>query len=210
MGSDNGTAAGAARAIHVCVGMFSAVVLILFALSGFMFLHAEMFGIDSADQANVMTPAEKLPVEVADRASRSEVTDHLDEQFGVSGTLERFDVYTLGGDQFGGDAGVIDLTLRTPADSVTVLISRKTGELRMTRRSMNLAALLGNLHRGKSTGEGWRGMINLVAACLLVACVSGIILCLADRRRRVMGLTALIAGLAVWIGAYVFLVLQAA
>jgi len=206
MESGSGRVAEAARAIHVCVAMFAAVVLILFAVSGFMFLHAEMFGIDSADQANVVTPAAKMPVEVADKASRQEVIDRLDKQFGVSGTVERFDVYTLGGEEFGSDAGVIDLVLRNPSGSVTVLISRKTGELRMTTRRMNLAAVLGNLHRGKSTGQGWRGMINLVAACLLAACATGITICLADPKRRTLGLIALVAGLVVWIGAYIFLV----
>jgi len=206
MGSGLQKTAEVARVIHVSVAMFSAVMLVLFAVSGFMFLHADMFGIDSADRANVTTADKPMPLQIADKASRREVTNYLHERLALTGTLERFDVYTLGGEGFGGDAGVIDLTLKNPSGSVTVLISRKTGEMHMTTRRMNLAAMLGNLHRGTSTGPRWRMAIDVAAICLLAVCVSGIIMCLADPRRRALGLAALIAGLAVWAGAYAFLV----
>jgi hypothetical protein len=184
---------GATRIIHLCCSMLGAGVLIFFAATGFMLNNESMFDLDAADDNTVeMT----LPAELVRGGEQDKIVSHLRDTCGVTGLLDDFAI----------DADTIELTFKRPGGRADITISRPGGEMEIMTEPGTLATMLVDLHKGSSAGGIWGWLIDVAAGCLLVACLSGIVLWLAVPKRRMLGLVALLIGLLGWCAAYFFYV----
>lgn len=198
------------RLVHLCCSMLALAAIIFFAVTGFILNNEEMFGLGQPpDRIEVKG---MMPVEMVRRADQEEIVSYLRETFSVRGEVEKFSVpvdsegegVLLPGQVAGLTAseGEIYLTFTRPGGQCEVTINRSDGRMKITTDPPSVLTALVDLHRGKSAGPVWAVLMDTAALCLLLACLSGIVLCLATPKRRILGLTALALGLAAWLGAY--------
>jgi len=169
--------------------MLGVGALVFFAATGFMLNNETMFDLDSVDDNTVeMT----LPADIVRDARQEIVVSHLRDTCSVTGLLDEFAV----------EEDMIELTFKRPGGRTDITINRPGGEMEITTEPGSMTTVLVDLHRGASAGGIWGILIDLAAVCLLVACISGIVLWLAVPKRRILGLIALLIGLLAWCGAY--------
>ena len=181
------------RVIHVFCSMLAAGALVFFAVTGFMLNNYTMFYAEGPED----TTAElALPAEMVSAADQDAVVAHLRNECGVTGLLDEFLV----------DGDMMELTFRRPGGRTDVTINRPDGQTEILTERGTLTDVLLDMHKGSSTGRSWGILIDVAAVCLVIACITGIVLWLATPKRRMLGLIALLAGLAAWCGAYFFCV----
>ncbi len=173
--------------------MLSVAALVFFAATGFMLNNEALFDPDGVEDNTVETT---LPTEIVRNGRQEKIVSYLRDTCGVTGLLDDFVI----------DEDVIELTFKRPGGRTDVTISRPGGEMEITTEPGSLTTVLIDLHRGASTGATWGIMIDLTAICLLLACLTGIVLWLATPKRRILGLIALLIGLLGWCGAYLLCV----
>ena len=173
--------------------MLAVGALVFFAATGFMLNNETLFDPDGAEENTV---ERTLPTEIVRDVRQEGIVSYLRDTCGVTGLLDEFTV----------DEDTIELTFKRPGGRTDITISRPGGEMEITTEPGSLATVLVDLHRGASTGGIWGILIDLAAVCLLVACISGIVLWLAVPKRRILCLIALLIGLLAWCGAYFFCV----
>jgi len=169
--------------------MLGVGALVFFAATGFMLNNETMFDLDSVDDNTV---ARTLPADIVLDARQEIIVSHLRDTCGVTGLLDDFAV----------EEDMIELTFKRPGGRTDITINRPGGEMEIITEPGSLTTVLVDLHRGTSAGGIWGILIDLAAVCLLVACISGIVLWLAVPKRRILGLIALLIGLLAWCGAY--------
>jgi hypothetical protein len=188
--------ASLARWLHVYLSMAGLFVLLFFSITGITLNHPDWFGA-SAERSTEAEgtldprwvkvtgpPAEGAGSDPARDVARLEVVEHLRKAHGVRGALAGFTA----------DERECVATFKGPGYSADAFIDRETGRYRLTQTSHGLVAVINDLHKGRDTGKVWSLVIDLSAAVMTLASVTGLVLIFYIRRRRVPGLiTALVA-----------------
>ena len=187
-----------ARLVHVYLTMFGLLLLLFFAVTGFMLNHEEwLFGVD---KPFTQTIEGKLPANlVGDRSKEPDklaIVEALRRDFGVRGLVEMNSIEI--------EEGHIRIEFKAPSRLETVSINREDGATTLNRESRGFANLLMDLHRGKSSGFWWSLLIDAVCAMLVVISATGLILWSSLRGRAKHGLIVLIAGALLGLATYCF------
>ncbi len=177
-----------ARHLHVYLTMFGLLLLLFFAVSGFMLNHEEdLFGVDAPFTQTIEA---KLPMElVGDRGKEPDklaVVEALRRELGVRGLVDMKSIEI--------EEGHIRMEFKAPSRLEMVSINREDGATTVNRESRGFANLLMDLHRGKSSGFWWSLLIDAVCVMLVVISATGLILWSSLRGRAKHGLAVLIAG----------------
>ncbi|HUS48328.1 MAG TPA: PepSY-associated TM helix domain-containing protein [Phycisphaerae bacterium] len=142
----------------------------------------------------------KIPVGVVNRGDTREIARSVRQAFPDAGAVEAVEESGQGDDK------TYRVILSRPGRRFDCEVDAK-GNVAGTLDDFGAKRALVNLHKGRfADSKQWRILMDVAAICLLVACVTGIVLSLATRKRRILGLAAFGTGLAVYIGAYVWLV----
>jgi hypothetical protein len=173
--------------------MLAAGAMVFFAVTGFMLNNEAMFDSEGPEDNTIERTA---PSEIIRDARQEEVVSYLRDECGMTGLL----------DEYNADPDVIELTFKRPGGRTDITIDRSDGQMEIMNEPASVTTALLDLHKGSSTGAIWRTLIDLTAICLLLACLTGIVLWLATPKRRVLGLIALVIGLLAWCGAYLLYV----
>jgi hypothetical protein len=183
---------GPFRALHTYLAMLGLIPMAFFAATGLALNHG-WFSEPDSQVAQAAFPAELL----ADpQGSRQAVVHHLRRQFKIAGTLESYEC----------DDQQVRAVFKRPGGRTDAVIDIAEKRLELSRESRGLMGRLNDLHTGAGAGRAWRILIDVTAGLLLFAIVSGVVLWLRLPRRRLIGSIALLAGLATWLGVYLWLV----
>jgi hypothetical protein len=94
------------------------------------------------------------------------------------------------------------VVFRGPGRHAEATIDRGSGALGLVTETHGLTGRLTDLHRGKAAGAAWGAVIDAVSILIVLISLTGLILWTSLKRRRLLGLLALAAGLAVSLGIY--------
>lgn len=169
------------RTLHLYASLLGLVLLLFFALTGFVLNHGEWFGV-----------GEKTVDERSGRVTAR--LDPLDDLALVEELRARFDV--RGGlVELRADEGEVALRFSRPGEDTDVVVQRD-GAVQLVCERGRLADLLTDLHKGERGGTAGGLLVDAAAALLLTISLSGLALWWAMPRRRRAGLIALAAALA--------------
>jgi hypothetical protein len=184
-----------ARLVHVYLTLFGFVVLLFFAVTGFVLNHEEWFGLDRPIEK---TTTGTLPTAILAEPDTLAVVEALRKDFGATGYVARED--------FGVDDHELRVVFRTAGGLCEAKVDRTTGEAEVTRESRGVIGLLTDLHRGKTRdktlGGPWGLLIDAVAGIFVVVAVTGLILWTSLRRRGRYGLLVMALGAAASVVVY--------
>jgi hypothetical protein len=202
-----------ARTIHVYVTLFGLVLILFFAVTGFMLNHIEWFEMEQVRTVRRPLPTEKFangklpePDESGEASDRDTlaVVEALRKEFGLSG---EFTSLSFGleapEDGTGDDRKVIKVEFKRAGEITEAKIDRESGVATVTSRYQGWLAVMTDLHRGnrgnrtgevKFTGRVWMWAIDLTCVLLVVIALTGLILWWSLRGRGQWGGVLLLLG----------------
>ena len=98
----------------------------------------------------------------------------------------------------------IDVSFKGPGFAADAFISRETGKYDVNKTSAGFIGLINDLHKGRDTGATWSWFIDMSAVLLALVSLTGLMLLLFLKKRRLPGplvvvLGGLLASLVYWI-----------
>jgi len=179
-----------ARLVHVYLTMFGCLLILFFAVTGFMLNHEDWFGFEEALETKTTGT---LPSSVLAARDKLALVELLRKDFNVRGPVEPFEL----------DEEVLHVAFKSPGRRDDVEIQRADGQTTVTHQTQGVVALLTDLHRGKPAGPLWRLLIvDGVCVLLLIVSITGLVLWQSLRGRGRYGLLCMAGGLTLGIGGY--------
>jgi hypothetical protein len=167
-----------ARACHIYLSLFGLVLLLFFAVTGFMMNHPGWFGLDATQTRNYSA---SLPLSLIQSPDKLAIVEKLRKDAAVTGFL---DSYTI-------QSSSIFLTFKSPGRQFDIEITRATGEAQITYEWHGLAERITELHRGIDAGPVWRLVIDATSILLITTIATGVTLWLMVPKWRNYGLAAI-------------------
>ncbi|MFD2937526.1 PepSY-associated TM helix domain-containing protein [Spirosoma flavum] len=177
--------AGLVRWLHLYLSVVSFVLVLFFAVTGLTLNHADWF--DGASITNEfrgrLNPAW---VKGADTITvdKLALVEYLRSAHRIRGAVSDVRI----------DDREVSISFRGPGYTTDAFIRRPVGTYQLTETNMGLVAVLNDLHKGRDTGRSWAWVIDVAAVFMTLVSVTGLLLMLVLKKRRVSGLGWLLAG----------------
>lgn len=179
-----------ARTLHIYLTMLAFLMMLFFAVTGFVLNHEDSFTQWGSSHRDVHGTIAVASLAGPDRL---QVVEALRSSFGAVGAVSTFDV----------DTSAIHVEMKGPGRQVDAEINRRTGETNVSIEMKGIAVRLDDLHRGKDSGRAWSLIIDASALLLLIGSLTGIIMWFTLPRRRKLGVLSLATGTAICIAIYI-------
>lgn len=181
------------RTLHIYLTMLVCLLLLFFGTTGFMLNHADWFGLEVLRTG---TREGTMPKSILTPVDRLAVVERLRAELGAVGAVDSFEEET---DQ-------LRIVFKRPGYRAEATVARAEGRVTISTEQRGTAALLTDLHKGASAGNGWKWVIDGTAVLLVLGSLTGLILWISLPRRRALGLVALCIGVLSSLATYWLLV----
>jgi len=176
------------RWLHIYLSMISFALVFFFAVTGLTLNHADKF----ADELHTAQTKGRLELswmggKDSSRVDRLKIVEELRRVNGIGGTLSDFRI----------DDEQMSIAFKGPGYAADVFVSRATGAYDLTVTRTGLVGVINDLHKGRDTGSGWSVFIDVSAILLTLVSLTGLLLILFLKKRRLSGLLVAAAGLLV-------------
>ncbi len=174
------------RWLHIYLSMVSFAVVLFFSVTGLTLNHAEWFqGKTYTSQEKSKLTAAWVNVKDTNRIDKLNIVEYFRNKSKVKGAVSDFRI----------DETQISVSFKGPGYEADAFINRQTGEYELTQTSAGFIGFMNDLHKGRDTGKTWSWVIDIAAIFLILVALSGLILLLFIKRKRMNGLILLAAGL---------------
>ena len=183
------------RWLHIYLSMFSFVIVLFFAVTGLTLNHLDWFPEkESLDEVDGKLDASWVNGSDTTLVKKMEIVELFRAKYGVNGLLNDFRI----------DETEVSVSFQGPGYTADVFIDRSKGTFHLTERSLGFVAWINDLHKGRDTGQGWKWVIDFSAIFMSLISLTGIILLLFLKKKRLNGIIWLVAGVAVVVLLYFF------
>lgn len=186
------------RWLHIYLSMVSFAIVLFFAFTGLTLNHPSWFGGDKQVDVKNSGKLNVKWVNMPDTAkiAKLEIVEFIRNKYGVRGAVTEFKT----------DDYEVAVTFKGPAYSCDVFIDRESGKYEVTEIKMGLMALMNDLHKGRDSGKGWGWVIDVSAIFLIIISLTGLILLLFIKKKRIPGVVTAVAGVIFCYLLYILLV----
>ena len=207
------------RWLHIYLSMISFGALLFFAVTGVTLNHPTWLG---GNEQHTTDLSGTLPVAIC--ASAGEESEQLvtpghnsNDEHGnvVNESVDKLAVaeflrseHRLRGrvHEFQIDDFECMIVFKGPGYSADIFVERETGDYSLTETTTSAMAIMNDLHKGRDSGASWAWVIDISAFLMVIVSITGFALLFYLRRRRITGLLTGIAGTALMILAWLFMV----
>ncbi len=175
-----------ARWLHIYLSMISFAVIFFFAVTGLTLNHAEKFN----GQLRTTQEKGKLDstlVNITDTAKMNKlgIVEFLRQKNRISAAMSDFRI----------DDSQVSVSFKGPGYEADIFINRENGQYDITQTSAGFVGLINDLHKGRDTGRVWSVVIDVAAILMSLVSLTGMLLLLFIKRKRVAGLIVAALGL---------------
>lgn len=174
-----------ARWLHTYLSMFSFLILLFFAATGFTLNHADWFD-SQARTVQRQGTLDRAWVTASDPngVAKLEIIEYLRRVERIKGDLGDFNV----------DDSECEVAFKGPGYEASVVIDRNTGKYELTETRGGFVAVLNDLHKGRDTGKKWSTVIDISAIFMAFVSLTGLTLIFFLSKRRNSALIAIAIG----------------
>lgn len=172
-----------ARRLHIYVSMALLLVVLFFSVTGITLNRPELF---VKSQPRVETLTLSLPDSLFESPDAFVPTEaallaYLKARADMSGTPSAMEVFTEVED---GELieGEIALDYKGPGYNATVFIDLLHKEAEIEKNHYGVVAVLNDLHKGRNSGEVWKGFIDITALLMIFFVLTGVCLLLPKKK----------------------------
>lgn len=174
------------RWLHIYLSMISFAIVLFFSVTGITLNHADYF------QAKTTTTREKgtlKPEWVNNKdtnlVAKLNIAEYFRNTFSVKGAVNDFRI----------DDGQVSIAYKGPGYEADAFIDRQTGAFELSQTRTGFVGFINDLHKGRDTGKVWSWVIDIAAALMVLISLTGLILLLFIKKKRISGLILTVVGL---------------
>lgn len=93
------------------------------------------------------------------------------------------------------DDAQLSVSFKGPGYAADAFIDRSTGAYEVTKTMAGFVGVINDLHKGRDTGPVWSAVIDVSAVLMTIVSLTGFLLLLYIKRKRLSGLLVAAAGL---------------
>jgi uncharacterized protein len=177
--------AALSRWLHLYLSMVCFIIVLFFAVTGLTLNHTEWFdGKQVEKKYQGSLPAEWVNNKDTSRVKKMEIVEFIRKTYGVKGYVSDFFI----------EEEQCSVSFKGPGYSADAFINRNDGSLQMTELRMGVFAVLNDLHKGRDSGKGWSWLIDASAVLLTLVSLTGLLMLLFLKKRRLSGLIITVIG----------------
>lgn len=186
------------RWLHIYLSMVSFAIVLFFSVTGLTLNHPTWFGGDKQIETkyNGKLNADWVNNPDTNKVAKLEIVEFFRKKHNAKGFVSEVRI----------DDAEISLSLKGPAYGFDAFIDRTNGVYEASEIKMGAVAVMNDLHKGRDSGSGWAWVIDVSAIFLILVSLSGLILLLFMKKRRVAGLVSGVIGLIICYLIYVIFV----
>lgn len=177
--------AEASRWLHIYVSMISFAIVLFFSVTGITLNHPDYFAGEMKEthekgQMNTAWVAVTDTVKIA----KLEMVELLRKQYGIKAPVTEFRI----------EEQQCAISFRGPGYAADAFVSREDGSYEITLLKAGAIGILNDLHKGRDSGTKWAILIDVSAVLMIVISLTGIILLLYIKRKRISGIAWALIG----------------
>jgi hypothetical protein len=174
------------RWLHIYLSMVSFAIVLFFSVTGLTLNHADFFAgkaITTKDTGTLTLAW--VNVKDTNLVAKLSIAEFFRNKYRVKGAVSDFRI----------DDSQISISYRGPGYEGDAYITRETGGYELSQTRGSFIALMNDLHKGRDTGTAWSWVIDVSAIFLVLISLSGLILLLFIKKKRISGIILAIIGL---------------
>lgn len=174
------------RWLHIYVSMISFAIVFFFAVTGLTLNHPDFFA-GEMKSSNEKGKLDSNWVNNTDTAkiAKLEIVEYLRKSHSIKAALAEFRI----------DDEQCSLSFKGPGYAADAFIDRTSGDYEVALMQAGFVGVMNDLHKGRDSGSGWSVLIDVSAILMTLVSLTGIILILYIKRKRVSGLVIAAIGL---------------
>jgi uncharacterized protein len=177
--------AALSRWLHLYLSMVCFLVVLFFAVTGLTLNHTEWFdGKQVEKKYEGSLPAAWVNNQDTSSIKKMEIVEFIRKNYGIKGYVSDFFI----------EEEQCSVSFKGPGYSADAFINRKDGSLQLTELRMGVFAVLNDLHKGRDSGKGWAWLIDASAVLLTLVSLTGLLMLLFLKKRRLSGLIITLVG----------------
>lgn len=173
------------RWLHIYVSMISFIIVLFFSITGLTLNHADYF-----EKSSIITE-EKGTVDTSWviqqdtlKIKKLELVEFFRAKYKIKGALQDFRI----------DDREISFSFKAPGFQADVFIEREDASYTLTITNQGIMGFVNDLHKGRDTGKVWLWIIDISAILMTLISLTGLILLLFLKKKRLSGIVLLIIG----------------
>ncbi len=178
-----------ARTAHLYLTLSGLVLILFFAVTGFMLNHENWFGLG---EPRTRTAEGTVPAAALNPLDRLAVVEALRADLGATGAVQSFKEMD--------DA--VEVEFVRPGLRVLAEVRRDDGAAKAEFEAHGWAGVATDLHKGKSAGPAWAWVIDATCVLLILISATGLVLWTSLKSRGRWGLLVVLLGAAAGVAVY--------
>ena len=173
------------RWLHIYVSMISFIIVLFFSITGLTLNHADYF-----EKSSIITE-EKGTVDTSWviqqdtlKIKKLDLVEFFRAKYKIKGALQDFRI----------DDREISFSFKAPGFQADVFIEREDASYTLTITNQGIMGFVNDLHKGRDTGKVWLWIIDISAILMTLISLTGLILLLFLKKKRLSGIVLLIIG----------------
>lgn len=179
--------AEASRWLHIYVSMISFAIVLFFSVTGITLNHPDYFAgemKETHEKGQMNTTWVKVTDTV--KIAKLEMVELLRKQYGIKAPVTEFRI----------EEQQCAISFRGPGYAADAFVNREDGSYEITLLKAGAIGILNDLHKGRDSGAKWAVLIDVSAILMIIISLTGIILLLYIKRKRINGIIWALIGLA--------------
>lgn len=174
------------RWLHIYVSMVSFAIVFFFSVTGITLNHPDTFAgalknSQEKGQLNLLWVSSKDTNQI----NKLNIVEYLRKTHNIKAAVSEFRI----------DDGQCSVSFKGPGYAADAFINRENGSYDIMFIRAGVVGILNVLHKGRDTGSRWSWVIDISAGLMVIVSLTGMILMLYIKRKRVSGLILALLGL---------------
>jgi hypothetical protein len=175
------------RWLHIYLSMVSFAIVLFFSFTGLTLNHPIWFGAEKQVEEKHKGKLNVRWVNQPDtnKIAKLEIVEFLRSKHKLKGAVSDFRIEDYD----------VSITFKGPAYSADVFIDREKGDYEVAEIKKGIVAIWNDLHKGRDSGKGWSWVIDVSAIFLIIVSLTGLILLLFIKKKRISGIVTAVLGI---------------
>ena len=178
--------AEASRWLHIYVSMISFAIVLFFSVTGITLNHPDYFA-GEMKESHEKGQMDSAWVKVTDtiKIDKLKIVERWRKQHGIKAPVSEFRI----------EEQQCAVSFRGPGYAADAFVNREDGSYEVTLLKAGVIGVLNDLHKGRDSGAKWAILIDIAAILMIIISLTGIILLLYIKRKRISGIVWALIGL---------------
>lgn len=183
------------RWLHIYLSMISFFIVLFFSITGITLSHTDWFqsqvtnkSIEGKIDSSWTNQTDTLKID------KLRITEYFRNTQHAQGAVNDFRI----------DEREVSFVFKGPGYEASIFVNREDGAFQFNETSYGLVGKMNDLHKGRDTGRTWIWFMDASAVFLILVSLTGLILLLFLKKKRLSGIIVSILGLLVMYLVYYF------